>query len=73
MVDERLSRAIAEGRVAEAARVAIERQKAKGVGVTFLRGDAIVTQYSDGREIILGTLARRPHWTPRHTLVEKNG
>jgi hypothetical protein len=71
-VDAQLSRAIAEGRVAEAARTAIERQKGKGMGVTFLRGDMIVTQYPDGREEILGTLAHRPHWTPRHTLASKN-
>jgi hypothetical protein len=71
-VDAQLSRAIADGRVADAARAAIERQKAKGLAVTFLRGDTIVTQYPDGREEVLGTLARRPHWTPRHALASKS-
>ena len=68
-VDARLYRAIAEGRLAEAGRKAIERQKAKGMTVTFLRGNVVVMQHPDGHEDILGTVARRPHWTPRHSLI----
>jgi hypothetical protein len=70
-VDAQLSRAMADGRLAEAARGAIERQKAKGMAMTFLRGDTVVMQHADGREDILGTIARRPHWTPQHTLIPK--
>lgn len=70
-VDSLLFRAIAEGRLAEAGLAAIARQKAKGMTVTFLRGDAVVVQHPDGHEEILGTIARRPDWTPRHSLILK--
>jgi len=71
--DEQLPRLSAEGKLAEPARIAIERQKAMGLAITFLRDDLVITQYPDGREEIIGRFARRPDWTPTHTLAGNNG
>jgi hypothetical protein len=57
---------VREGKLEDAARRAIEQQRARGIAITFLRGDLILTQYPDGREEVIATLARRPEWTPRH-------
>lgn len=72
-LEEQILRLATEGKIEAAAAVAIRRQQAKGLPITFLRGDAIIKQYPDGREEVLGILARRPHWTPRHTLATNNG
>lgn len=72
-LEEQILRLAAEGKIEAAAADAIRRQKAKGLPITFLRGDAIIKQYADGREEVLGIIARRPHWTPRHTLATNNG
>lgn len=65
-LEAQLPRLAAEGKLKDAARGAIERQRAKGIAITFLRGDLIITQYADGREEVIATLARRAEWSPRH-------
>lgn len=61
----------AEGKLNEVAHAGITRQKANGLAVTFLSEDSIVRQHPDGREEVIATLARRPEWTPSHTLAAK--
>jgi hypothetical protein len=58
-LEAEVSRLAEEGQLAGAARVAVERQTAKGFAITFLRGDAIVKRFPNGREQILGKLAHR--------------
>ena len=72
-LEARLPELIAQGKLEEPARAAVERQRAMGLSVTLLRGDAVIKQYPDGREELLATLARGDQWTPRHTLAAKNG
>lgn len=68
-LEAQLPRLAAEGKLEGAAREAIERQKAKGLAITFLRGSSIIKQYPDGSEEVLGTLAKDSEWTPSHTLT----
>ena len=68
-LEAQLPRLAAEGKLDGAARAAIERQKAKGLAISFLRGSSIIKQYPDGREEVLGTLAKESDWTPSHTLT----
>lgn len=48
-LEARLPELIASGAIAEAARLAIEHQLARGFPVTFLRGRDVIKHYPDGR------------------------
>ena len=65
-LEAQLPRLALEGKLEDAARLAIEQHKVRGIAITFLRGDLILTQYPDGREEVGATLARGPEWAPRH-------
>ena len=46
------------GELAKPARLAIRRLRRKGLPITFRRGHQIIQQHADGREEILGVIAR---------------
>jgi hypothetical protein len=58
-LEGQLHQLVAEGKLEEAARIAIQRQVSKGFAITFLRGNVVVKQFPDGREEILATLVDR--------------
>jgi hypothetical protein len=45
-----------EGKLSAAGDEAVRRQKAKGLPITFQRGNEIIRQHADGREELLATL-----------------
>lgn len=57
------------GKLAKAGRDAIRRQRAKGLAVTFKRGQEIIKQYPDGREEILGRVAPRRFRMPKNVPI----
>lgn len=63
-LESQLPRLIADGKLEEAARDPLVRQKAKGLAVTFLRGNKIIKEHPDGREEVIATLVCQERWTP---------
>jgi hypothetical protein len=68
-LEAQLPRLIASGELKEAARRAIADQLARGIPVTFQRGEAIVKVYPDGREEILGRVPQRTYRIPPDVTV----
>lgn len=52
------------GKLAHAAQKAVRLQKARGLAVTFKRGDAIVKQHSSGRIEKIATIQPRKYAVP---------
>ncbi len=53
------------GKLAEAARSAIRAQCAAGLAVTYMDGNEIVTEYPDGRRVVLRTLTPPVYQIPK--------
>lgn len=53
-----------KGMLAPAARGAIASQLARGLAVTFKRGDQVIKQYPDGHIEVLGELKQIPYKRP---------
>lgn len=68
-LEARLPELIASGAIAQAARLAIERQLALGLPITFARGQEVIQLYPDGHEEILDTIVPFPEWTPSNTFI----
>jgi hypothetical protein len=49
-----------EGKLAGAADRAVAEQKARGLPVTFQRGNEVIKQFADGREEVLATIPQSP-------------
>jgi hypothetical protein len=53
------------GKLAGAGRSAIRDQQRAGIPVTYKIGSKIVTRFSDGRKVILGTVEPIPYTIPK--------
>lgn len=68
-LEAQLPRLIASGELKEAARLAIADQLARGIPVTFQRGELVVKLHPDGREEVLARLPTRPYKLPANVSV----
>jgi hypothetical protein len=59
------------GALDEAAGNAIRSQLARGIAVTFKKGDRIIKHYADGHEEVVGTVPRATYTVPAGVAIIK--
>ncbi|MGC4033528.1 MAG: hypothetical protein QM754_17710 [Tepidisphaeraceae bacterium] len=58
-----------EGKLSRAARHAVQKQKSRGLAITFRRGNQIVRQDSDGKIIVLATIQPVAFSAPKNIAI----
>jgi hypothetical protein len=62
----------ASGKLAIAARQAIESQQKLGIPITYVDGDRVIKRFADGTQEVLGTVARSAYTLPPGVAMIEN-